>query len=32
MILSEDFNPGPVLDGVSFTDPLDPEYELAALG
>ena len=32
VILSEDFNPGAVLDGVSFADPLDPEYDLAALG
>jgi predicted nucleic acid-binding protein len=32
VVLSEDFNPGAVLDGVSFTNPLDPEFELAALG
>ncbi len=32
VILSEDFNPGAVLDGVSFTNPLDPEFDLAALG
>jgi predicted nucleic acid-binding protein len=32
VILSEDFNPGAVLDGVSFANPLDPEYDLAALG
>ena len=32
VILSEDFDPGAVLDGVSFADPLDPEYDLAALG
>jgi predicted nucleic acid-binding protein len=32
VVLSEDFNPGAVLDGVSFTNPLDPEFDLAALG
>lgn len=32
VILSEDFNPGTVLDGVSFADPLDPAFDLAALG
>jgi hypothetical protein len=32
MVLSESFNPGTVLDGVSFTNPLDPEFDLAALG
>jgi hypothetical protein len=32
MVLSEDFNPGVVLDGVSFANPLDPEFDLAALG
>jgi hypothetical protein len=32
MILSEDFNPGAVLDGVSFTNPLHPEFDLDALG
>jgi predicted nucleic acid-binding protein len=32
VVLSEDFNPGTVLDGVSFTNPLDPEFDLAALG
>jgi hypothetical protein len=32
VVLSEDFNPGVVLDGVSFTNPLDPEFDLAALG
>jgi predicted nucleic acid-binding protein len=32
VILSEDFNPGAVLDGVSFANPLDPEFDLAALG
>src|ERR671912_982969 len=31
VVLSEDFNPGAVLDGVSFTNPLDPEFDLAAL-
>src|ERR671911_2230958 len=29
VVLSEDFNPGAVLDGVSFTNPLDPEFDLA---
>ena len=32
VILSGDTNTGTVLDGVSFADPLDPEYDLAALG
>jgi len=32
VVLSEDFNLGTVLDGVSFTNPLDPEFDLAALG
>ena len=32
VILSEDFNPGAVLDGVSFANPLDPAFDLAALG
>jgi predicted nucleic acid-binding protein len=35
VILSEDFNPGLVLDGVSFINPLDPAFDLvdlAALG
>src|SRR5215212_544336 len=32
VILSEDFNAGTVLDGVSFTNPLDPAFDLAALG
>jgi len=32
VVLSEDFNPGAVLDGVSFTDPLDSAFDLAALG
>ena len=31
VILSEDFNPGAVLDGVSFANPLDPTFDLAAL-
>lgn len=31
VILSEDFNPGTVLDGVSFANPLDPAFELSAL-
>jgi len=31
VVLSEDFNPGAVLDGVSFANPLDPAFELAAL-
>jgi len=31
VILSEDFNPGAVLDGVSFANPLDPAFDLAAL-
>jgi predicted nucleic acid-binding protein len=32
VILSEDFNTGAVLDGVSFANPLDPAFDLAALG
>src|SRR5919112_3196204 len=32
IVLSEDFNPGAVLDGVSFTNPLDPAFDLAVLG
>jgi hypothetical protein len=32
LVLSEDFNPGAVLDGVAFVNPLDPAFELAALG
>jgi len=32
VVLSEDFNPGTVLDGVSFTNPLDPAFDLATLG
>jgi predicted nucleic acid-binding protein len=31
VILSEDFNPGAVLDGVSFTNPLDPNFDPATL-
>jgi predicted nucleic acid-binding protein len=31
VVLSEDFNPGAALDGVSFTNPLDPAFDLAAL-
>jgi len=32
VVLSEDFNPGAVLDGVSFANPLDPAFDLLALG
>ena len=32
VILSEEFDPGAVLDGVSFANPLEPEFDLAALG
>lgn len=32
VVLSEDFNPGAVLDGVTFANPLDPGFDLAALG
>jgi predicted nucleic acid-binding protein len=32
VVLSEDFNPGAVLDGVSFSNPLNPAFDLAALG
>jgi predicted nucleic acid-binding protein len=32
VVLSEDFNLGTVLDGVSFTNPLDPAFDLATLG
>ena len=32
VVLSEDFNPGVVLDGVSFANPLEPAFDLAALG
>jgi predicted nucleic acid-binding protein len=32
VLLSEDFNVGTVLDGVSFTNPLHPDFDLAALG
>src|SRR5215210_1745069 len=31
VVLSEDFNPGAVLDGVSFNNPLDPSFDLAVL-
>jgi predicted nucleic acid-binding protein len=31
VILSEDFNPGAILDGVSFTNPLDPNFDPARL-
>lgn len=30
-VLSEDFNPGAVIEGVRFLDPFDPEFEIAAL-
>jgi predicted nucleic acid-binding protein len=32
VVLSEDITPAAVLDGVSFADPLDPAFDLAALG
>jgi hypothetical protein len=32
VVLSEDFKAGAVLDGVSFTNPLDPAFDLAVLG
>ena len=32
VVLSEDFNPGAVLDGVSFANPLEAAFDLAALG
>jgi predicted nucleic acid-binding protein len=32
VVLSADFNPGAVLDGVSFTNPLDPAFDVAVLG
>ena len=32
MVLSEGFNPGLVLDRVAFTNPLDPDFDLATLG
>jgi predicted nucleic acid-binding protein len=32
VVLSEDFNPGAMLDGVSFANPLDPAFDLAASG
>ena len=31
VILSEDFNPGAVLDGVLFTNPMDPTFDPATL-
>ena len=31
-ILSEDFNPGAVLDGVMFANPLDPAFDPSSLG
>ena len=31
VVLSEDFNTGAVLDGVSFANPLDPAFDLLAL-
>lgn len=31
VLLSEDFNPGATLEGVSFLNPLDPAFNLAAL-
>jgi predicted nucleic acid-binding protein len=31
VVLSEDFNPGAVLDGISFANPLDPAFDLLAL-
>jgi predicted nucleic acid-binding protein len=31
VVLSEDFNPGAVLDGVSFANPLEPAFDFAAL-
>jgi len=30
--MSEDFNVGTVLDGVLFTNPLDPAFDLTTLG
>lgn len=30
-VLSEDFNPGAVLDGISFANPLDPAFDLSEL-
>jgi hypothetical protein len=32
VVLSEDFDPGAVPDGVSFTSPLDPDFDPAVLG
>jgi predicted nucleic acid-binding protein len=31
VVLSEDFNPGAVLDGVTFANPLDPAFDLDTL-
>src|SRR3712207_8809285 len=31
VVLSENFNPGAVLEGVSFANPLEPAFDLAAL-
>jgi predicted nucleic acid-binding protein len=31
-VLSEDFNPGAVLDGIAFINPLDADFDLAELG
>ena len=31
-ILSEDFNPGAVLEGVRFVNPFDPAFEPSSLG
>lgn len=32
VVLSEEFNPGAVLEGVRFANPLDPAFDLASLG
>ena len=32
VVLSENFNLGAVLEGVAFANPLDPAFELVALG
>jgi len=32
MVLSEDFNPGAVIDGVLFANPLESTFDLATLG
>lgn len=31
VVLSEDFNPGAVIEGVRFYDPFNPEFEITAL-